>query len=369
MSSLAFSPDAHFVAAGGSDTVVKVWSLQTRAEIRSLRGHGEWIGSVAFSKDGRHIISAGVDRSIKLWEFLSDESAATSGHSRSLSAIAVSADGKWLATAGYDRAVKVWDLATGFEQHSFAARSDEILSLGYSGDGKYLVAGGVDGKISGWELDSGRELKPIDEKSRVPALVFLPDSKRFVAWLRRKSDSDVVSAIQTYEAGTGNVVDTHSDRGREVSCLAFSTDGELAASGDANGAVRIFNVQKRERVRGDLPAHAKSMADIALTPDKKTLVTADEDGEVKIWDIDKRESLHAIQAHKAGLQSLTVNGDGSRLATTDKDGQVRVWDIKTGKQVREWELRMPVRGFAFTPDGKHLLTANADGTAYVLDLP
>src|SRR5205823_8248051 len=100
---------------------------------------------------------------------------------------------------------------------------------------------------------------------------------------------------------------------------------------------------------------------IALTPDKKTVITADEDGELKIWDIEKRESLNTIQAHKTGLQSVVVSPDGSRFATTDKDGQVRVWETKTGNQLREWELKMAVRGFVFTPDGKHLVTANANG--------
>jgi WD40 repeat protein len=300
---------------------------------------------------------------------MSEDSVAATGHSRGLSAVAVSADGKWIATAGFDRAVKTWDAAAGLERNTLAARSDETLSLAFSPDGKLLLAGGVDGKIGVWDLVGGQELKAIDEKARVPALVVLPGGKKLVAWLRKKSDSEVVSSLQTYETDTGNLVDTYTDRGREVTCLAFSPDGELAASGDVNGTVRVVNVGKRERVRGDLPAHAKSLADIALTPDKKTLITADEDGELKVWDLTNRESLHTIQAHKSSLQGVAVSADGARFATTDKDGQIRIWDTKTGKQLREWELHMAVRGFVFTPDGKHLVTANANGTAYLLDLP
>src|SRR5262249_28738274 len=148
VSSIAFSPDGKFLAAGGSDTAVKIWSLQTRADVRSLRGHTDWIGSVAFSKDGRYLISAGVDRSVKLWEFLGEDNSSDFGHSRGLSTVAVSADGKWLATSADDRTVKVWDAVTGQERHTFPARSEEILSLAFSADAKLLIAGGVDGKIS-----------------------------------------------------------------------------------------------------------------------------------------------------------------------------------------------------------------------------
>jgi WD40 repeat protein len=197
----------------------------------------------------------------------------------------------------------------------------------------------------------------------------LPAGKGFLAWfLRVSSDSDAVSTLQSYDLD-GKPIKAHSDRGRNVTCLGFSSDGAMAATGDTQGAVRIFNVTAGERVRVDLPAHVKTLADLAITPDKKTLVTGDEDSEIKIWNIADRETLHTFQAHADRLTGIVLNPDGSNFATMARDGQVRLWDVKTGRQLREWNLHVPSRAFAFLPDGKNLLVANADATVYLLDLP
>ena len=43
--------------------------------------------------------------------------------------------------------------------------------------------------------------------------------------------------------------------------------------------------------------------------------------------------------------------------------------VKEPKPLRTWNLPVGVNGVAYTPDGKQVVTANADGTAYVLELP
>ena len=64
--------------------------------------------------------------------------------------------------------------------------------------------------------------------------------------------------------------------------------------------------------------------------------------------------------------------DGKRLATYGEDNIVKVWDME-GKELRRWDLGRNqgtfVINFAFTPDGRQLVTANKNTTVYVLDLP
>ena len=50
LSAVSFSADGRFVASAGADAVVRVWDVQTKAEVRGLRGHTEWATCVAFGK-------------------------------------------------------------------------------------------------------------------------------------------------------------------------------------------------------------------------------------------------------------------------------------------------------------------------------
>src|SRR5262249_6592802 len=144
-------------------------------------------------------------------------------------------------------------------------------------------------------------------------------------------------------------------------CVTFTADAELAAMADDGGSVRIWNIDKRERLGGDLPAHQKDITDLVLTPDKKVLVTASEDGEVKVWDLAKRQTpVRTFPAHTQKTTALAVSPDGTRLVTAGADHLVKAWEIASGKELRKWEIGCRVRSLAFMPDGKQVATANGN---------
>jgi len=41
----------------------------------------------------------------------------------------------------------------------------------------------------------------------------------------------------------------------------------------------------------------------------------------------------------------------------------------TGKELRTWKLPFAPNAAVFSTDGKKIITANADGTSFVLDMP
>jgi WD40 repeat protein len=50
-------------------------------------------------------------------------------------------------------------------------------------------------------------------------------------------------------------------------------------------------------------------------------------------------------------------------------GRVIVWDLSKGKRLTTFgRFPFPVNSVAFAADGRHLATANGDGTFYVLRL-
>ncbi|MBN3962105.1 MAG: hypothetical protein HWQ39_25660, partial [Nostoc sp. NMS8] len=55
------------------DKKIKLWNLDTRKEITTLRGDGYSFYSVVFSPDGKTLASASLDNTIKLWNLNLDD--------------------------------------------------------------------------------------------------------------------------------------------------------------------------------------------------------------------------------------------------------------------------------------------------------
>jgi WD40 repeat protein len=65
---LAYSPDGALLAVRDGETGIKLWSVATGAEVRTLHGHLGTINALAFSPDGKLLASASDDTTVKLWE-------------------------------------------------------------------------------------------------------------------------------------------------------------------------------------------------------------------------------------------------------------------------------------------------------------
>ena len=68
VTSVAFSPNGQFVAAGSLDTVVRIWDVTTAQLVERLRGHKDSVYSVAFTPDGKGLVSGSLDKTLKYWD-------------------------------------------------------------------------------------------------------------------------------------------------------------------------------------------------------------------------------------------------------------------------------------------------------------
>ena len=73
--SAAVSPDEEFLATGGWNRSITLWSLETEKPIRVLTGHTGEIHALAFSPDGRLLVSNGAYK----WEYQEGEDWGTLG--------------------------------------------------------------------------------------------------------------------------------------------------------------------------------------------------------------------------------------------------------------------------------------------------
>ncbi|QEL15913.1 WD40 domain-containing protein [Limnoglobus roseus] len=362
LSAVAFSPDGRMAASAGADMVLHVWDTATGGEIRTLRGPTDWVTAVAFAPDGEHLLCVGVDRVARLFELSKAEATARVGHAMAARAVAVRKDGKLIASGSDDKTVKLWELATGKEVATLTGATDVVFAVGFAGDS--VAAGGSDSRLRTWDAATGKAEKNA-AMGRIYVLQPAADGKKLGIWARTTNDKDMYEIVPLDDA---RALPAISEIGRASACVAFSADLSWVASGDEQGHVRIWDTATRMQVDSDWPVHAKPIADLGFTPDKKTLVAVDQTGLAKIADTAKREVLHTAKTGVTAVAGVMISPTGDKFAVIGGEGQVKTFDL-TGEELRAWQMPTSVNGVAFTPDGKKLIAANADGTLAVLVMP
>ncbi len=380
--SVQFSADGRTLVAAGSDTVIRIFDLQDKKEIRSLRGHADWVSSVAFSTSGSNILSCSVDKTVKLWEVASDEAAKGVGHSGPLSAVALSPDGKLAASGSEDRTIRIWNTENGAELLVLGRENNghrgKIIALAFDHTAKKLVSTGEDNKLLIWSVETGKLLKEINDVERIPVVVTSPKADKFVVWNyhSKTSADDVDNSLRVFDF-EGKRLSNLLVKGGKVGCIGFSADCEAAVVGLNDGSVQVWKIgEKDEKIGADWPAFAAGgVADIGLTPDKKTIIAADANCKIKLYDIAGKKEIKEIEAFKAvgdvkpTLAGLLISADGKYFSVLDATGGVKLFKTSDGSEVRSWKLPSVANAIAFNADSTKIVTANADGTLMLLSLP
>jgi WD40 repeat protein len=391
LSAVAFRGDGQYLVSAGLDRVVKLWKKQGGIfkESQVFRGHKDWITALTFSRDGHYVLSASADKTLRFWEVASRELPLTAEHTGAVDAVAISPDGKHIASGATDRTVKIWERATGKELFTLRGHRDAIVSLAFSPDGTTLYSSGEDRDVRCWDVALGKEKPPLAEqhqlkgfKTAVPAIAVSGDGKRLLVW---EPASDRGSSLLVFNTANGAEIGKCLDNGRNIQAAGFSKDGKTVAFGAADGSVRVWKPEeKTDKPGSEWQAFGKeeSVASLAVAPDAGFLVVGGEGGKTHICDPETGKILATLDGHAGRVHASAISADGQRVATAAADSVVKLWD-RSGKLLRQWDMPAVTRekarfvwektGFvsqlAFTPDGRYLVTANANSTLFVLELP
>ncbi|MEA5505114.1 NB-ARC domain-containing protein [Halotia wernerae UHCC 0503] len=168
----------------------------------------------------------------------------------------------------------------------------------------------------------------------------------------------------------------HSDLTRSVFAknfatvlsVAFSRDGKLLATGDANGEIRLWRVANGQQLLL-YQEHTNKVWSVAFSADGTTLVSGCEDQTVKIWDVHSGECLKTLLGHTDRIWSVAFSSQGHIIASASEDQTVKIWDIHSGKCLKTLADHINgVRSVAFSPNGITLVSGSKDQTAKIWDV-
>ena len=385
LSAVAFRPDGKYLVSGGSDHVVKLWKEDdsTFKEAQLFRGHKDWVTSLCFSKNGYFILSGSADRTMKIWELATRELPLTAEHTGAVECVIVSPDGTRMASGATDKTIKIWNPPTGNELLTLRGHGEPVVALAFTPDSKILISSGGDRNLRRWDVATGKELEPLREQQNitgfvnpVPQLAIRPDGKRLAAWVPFDERGTRVSM---FDLATGEAILELNDRGKDVKAVAWTREFKRIALGAKDGTVRIYQIadDKVDKMPIDFQVFTKAVAvtTLAFAPDGSYLVAGGDNGKVLLVDPATGDVRKSLNGHDLRVATSAMSPDGKRFVTAGLDNVVKLWDAD-GKEVRRWA--MPplaaeqgglVNQLAFTPDGRFVLTANANTTLFMLELP
>jgi WD40 repeat protein len=387
VSSVAFRKDNQHLVSCGADQLVKLWKIEgaTGKEMQTFRGHKDWVTSVAFSKDGYHVVSASVDRRVKIWEITSKEIPLLAEHSSAVECIAVSPDGKLIASGSVDRTIKLWDRDTGVEVATLSGHKGAVMSIAFTPDSKRIFTSDNEKTIRMWEVSPAREIPRSPQQLKVfdgnlrgysPYIATDATGKLLYVW-QPINGASISTIVEVFDIDAGTFVYEFKEDSRKINSLSFCANGKLAATGAKDGSVRLWemgNTDAKPAAGGNWNLFDKKIgvADLALNADGSMLITTSEAGDITIAKIKGREVVKTFKGHDTRIMACMTSPDSKRFATLDSTNLIKVWDM-TGAELRRFSAGkhqdMFFVNLAFTSDSKQLVTANANTTVYVLDLP
>jgi WD40 repeat protein/serine/threonine protein kinase/tetratricopeptide (TPR) repeat protein len=156
---LSWSPNGDLLASGGQEGIVKLWDPVRGSElVRTKVSQPADVLGLAWSPDGKRLASAMNNRMVILWDSRTGQQLRTlRGHNDYVAAVCWSPDGTRLATAGLDNSVRVWDPQTGEETVVLRGDYGFFYDVSWNPDGAQLAAASSDHQIWIWDATRGFE--------------------------------------------------------------------------------------------------------------------------------------------------------------------------------------------------------------------
>lgn len=153
--------------------------------------------------------------------------------------------------------------------------------------------------------------------------------------------------------------------GESPSALAVSPDLNMLLIASHSLQIHIYSLETGERLKTFSKAHESVISVLAIDSTSTLAASGGAEGAVKVWDLRSFVLTHRLRGHGGIVNSLAFwskLGDPNwKLASGSDDTTVRVWDLTTGKCAYSLTNHVAsVRGVVWTSNGSVLLSAGRD---------
>ena len=298
------------------------------------------------------------------------------GHTRSVYGVAFSHDGLTVASGAYDpdNTAKLWQADDGTLLHTYPDNDDGILSVDISSNNEFLAAGYI---VNGYPPGGKMNLWDISEETVVNdfggcLVSFSPDSE-FIA----SGGGGANRYLYVHRVSNGEEI-WGGYTGSYLSDVKFSPDGQIVASSGTDNKIKLWDAQTGNLIR-TLSGHTNDVSCIAFSSDSEMIASgtggydASEESNIKIWKVSDGSLIRTLEGHGEWVYDVEFVPGGEYLVSSGREDKsplqqkIKFWNVSSGDLYLYYDEQ--ALDIAYSPLGVLFVYGRSDGYVVVANSP
>ncbi|KAK3923293.1 Periodic tryptophan protein 2-like protein [Frankliniella fusca] len=373
---LDWSSDSKILAVGSKDMCTKLYSLQKFANFRgvTLGSHSDAIRAVFFEKNSLDLITVARNGHLCIWEssiepadlepwepfkkkvkeaansdseddipqITVDKTSKESKESKSDEEMDVDQDGSHqVQKLTYKRLARHYlnDLVR-------ADRSATLTSASYHAETHVLVTGFSCGSFFLHEMPNVTLIHSLSISDQVIASVALNAPGDWIAL-----GCSGLGQLLVWEWQSETYVMKQQGHANNMTCLAYSSDGQYVVTGGGDGKVKLWNTSSGFCFV-TFHEHTAAVTGVQFSHNRKFVVTSSLDGTVRAFDMTRYRNFRTLTSPRpVQFTCVALDRSGDFIAAGGQDVfEIYLWSIKLGRLLEILSGHEgPVSSIAFSP--------------------
>jgi WD40 repeat protein len=356
VTSLAFSRDGRYLAAGASDDALRIWSTSRWREIATLPGPAA-VTAAAFTDHDRHILSSDAAGTIRIWQFPPPSGYEALAGVRTLT---YSPGEPQLEVTGGKTGRKTiqWDVADEWRPAPagawYAAPASAATSGVYASSSGTTTSGTTtsgtttsgtttSGTTTSGTTTSGTGTPAVNPQAGGVALRQTRAATRVIGSALSPNGELFAAAGADHLVWLWNVTDPSQPKllaklagfKRWAYTVVFSSSSQTLFAGGAEHTVRIWDLSQpnapQELKNSPLTGPSSTIKQLALSPDDRTLAALTADGQVWMWAVASPSKAYltaTLTAATGHAAAIAFSPTDNILVASGKDGRLTFWHYR-----------------------------------------